>query len=87
MKLIEKDNMGLINDIHDSLKRNVLITPVKAKFGYLQVGKVYQMKITIKNEDMISQRITLRPCQSKNCKVFQNEMGLIAMGLTRDIIV
>ena len=28
LKLIEKDNMGLINDIHDSLKRNVLISPV-----------------------------------------------------------
>jgi len=32
LSLIEKDNMGLINDIHDNLKRNVLITPVKARF-------------------------------------------------------
>jgi len=46
--------MGLINDIHDNLKRNVLITPVKAKFGVLQNGKVYQLKLTVKNEDMIA---------------------------------
>lgn len=36
MSLIEKDNMGLISDIHDDLKRNVLITPVKALFGKIQ---------------------------------------------------
>ncbi len=30
--------MGLINDIHDNLKRNVLITPVKARFlKYLKI--------------------------------------------------
>lgn len=45
------------------------------------------MKISVKNEDMISQRITVRPCQSKSCKVFQAEMGPIALGMTRDIIV
>jgi hypothetical protein len=33
--------MGLINDIHDTLKRNVLIIPVKARFGVLQSGKLY----------------------------------------------
>jgi len=33
LSLIERDNMGLISDIHDELKRNVLINPISARFG------------------------------------------------------
>jgi hypothetical protein len=67
--------MGIINDIHDHLKRNVLITPVKARFGDLQAGKLYQMKISVKNEDVMAQRITVRPCSTKYAKAFQAELG------------
>jgi hypothetical protein len=33
------------------------------------------MKIVVKNEDMISQRIVVRPCTSKFAKAYQSEMG------------
>jgi hypothetical protein len=33
------------------------------------------MKITVKNEDMIAQRINVKPCSNKSIKVFQAELG------------
>lgn len=33
--------MGLISDMHDDLKRNVLINPISARFGILCEGKIY----------------------------------------------
>jgi len=70
MSLIERDNIGIISELHDEQNKNILINPIKASFGSLQSGKTYQMKIVVKNEDMISQRIVVRPCGSKFAKAF-----------------
>jgi hypothetical protein len=75
MSLIERENNGIISELHDELNKNLLINPIKASFGPLPSGKIYQMKIVVKNEDMISQRIVVRPCTSKFAKAYQSEMG------------
>lgn len=47
-------------DLNDKLQRDILINPIEANFGVLHERKNYELKITIKNEDVISQRITLK---------------------------
>ena len=36
------------------------INPVEANFGPVGAGKTYELKLDIKNEDIISQRITIK---------------------------
>jgi hypothetical protein len=67
--------MGILSELHDELNKNILINPVKASFGPLMSGRIYQIKIVVKNEDMVSQRIVVRPCATKFAKAYQAEMG------------
>ena len=39
--------------LHDPLKRSLNVLPSKCKFGTLKAGGVYEIGITLKNEDSI----------------------------------
>jgi hypothetical protein len=43
--------------LHDSLKRSFNVMPAKCVFGKIKAGKTYELVITLKNEDNLSQRI------------------------------
>ena len=43
--------------------------------------------VTIKNEDMVGQRITIKPVTDKRILVKQEEYGMIAPGMIKKVIV
>ena len=59
-RLLERRTMMVQADLNDKLQRNVLITPAEANFGVLLEKRTYELKIDIKNEDVISQRLTIK---------------------------
>ncbi|KRX02221.1 hypothetical protein PPERSA_04843 [Pseudocohnilembus persalinus] len=83
-----KKNLMITADLNDKLRRDLLITPISARFGVLKIGGQYQITINVKNEDLLAQRITIRqPENNRFIKVFMKQMGPIALGLTREVIV
>jgi len=55
--------------LHDNLKRSLNIMPSSIAFGGLRPGSTNEIIVTIKNEDMIGQRITVKPVQDKRILV------------------
>jgi hypothetical protein len=53
----------------------------------VQEGSNYELKIDIKNEDVLAQRIKLKKPSSIFCKVQMTEMGPIALGMIRKVKV
>ena len=47
--------------LHDPLKRSLNIMPSKCSFGMIKVGGIYEIIVTLKNEDSIASRITIKP--------------------------
>jgi len=45
--LNDKNNLMIAADLNDNLKRDILINPVRAKFGSVKAGCMYEMKITV----------------------------------------
>lgn len=56
-------------DLNDKLQRDILITPVEAEFGYLKEGRSYELKINVKNEDILAQRLVVKKSRNINIKV------------------
>ena len=78
--------MGLINDIHDSLKRNVLITPVKARYWILiKVRRLVKWQV-ISNEDIRQKR--RRHGIANNCKTVFHQIfkGILGRNGTRNLL-
>jgi hypothetical protein len=86
-ELIDRKSMMIQADINDRLRRDVLIVPAEADFGRLRVGGLYEMRLTVKNEDALTQRIHINPCKHPSVQVCTNKTGPIALGLNREVIV
>lgn len=51
--------------LNDNLKKDLLIIPVSARFGTLKADHIYELKITVKNEDVLAQRIVIKNARTK----------------------
>ena len=73
--------------LHDSLKRSLNVLPSSIPFGALKQGSSNEIIVTVKNEDMVGQRITIKPVADKRILVKQEEYGMIAPGMIKKVIV
>ena len=73
--------------LHDPLKRSLNVMPSKCKFGTVKAGGVYEVILTLKNEDSLAARISIKPTIDKRILVHQTDFGPIAPGLTKRISV
>mmetsp|Transcript_10237 Transcript_10237/g.13873 ORF Transcript_10237/g.13873 Transcript_10237/m.13873 type:complete len:149 (+) Transcript_10237:3188-3634(+) len=73
--------------LHDNLKRALNIMPSSIVFGGLRPGSTNEITVTVKNEDMLGQRINIKPLTDKRILVKQETFGLIAPGMTKQITV
>lgn len=73
--------------LHDSLKRSLNVMPSFIDFGAVRTGSVNEIVLTLKNEDSISHRITIKPIKDPRITVRQDEYGIIAPGMVKKIIV
>jgi len=55
--------------LHDGLKRSLNIMPSSIVFGGLRPGSTNEIVVTIKNEDMLAQRINIKPVTDKRILV------------------
>ena len=62
-ELINQANSMVTGVLHDSMKRSLNIMPSQVFFGGLRAGSTNDFTITIKNEDMIGHRVTIKPIQ------------------------
>ncbi|CAD8207264.1 unnamed protein product [Paramecium octaurelia] len=85
--LIDKKNLMVTSDINDRLKKDLLIYPVNVQFGELKQGGQYEVKISVKNEDIMAQRIVLKQPLNTNIKGVMKQMGSISLGLVREVFV
>lgn len=49
-----RKNLMITADLNDNLKKNILVTPISARFGVLKIGCIYELNITVKNEDILA---------------------------------
>jgi hypothetical protein len=73
--------------LHDNLKRSLNIMPSFVDFGCIRPGTVNEVIITVKNEDCIGHRITVKPVKDPRVAVQQQEYGIIAPGMVKKIAV
>lgn len=94
-ELISQANAMVTSVLNDPLKRSVNILPSQANFGSLKQGSKYELSITCKNEDMLPQRINIRPAKDKRIRIQQENLtkrledkgGPIAPGVSKVIKV
>ena len=86
-ELINQANSMVTSVLHDNMKRAVNIMPSQAIFGGVALNSEADFTVTIKNEDSLSQRIHIKPCQDKRLVVKQETYGPIAPGMTRKVLV
>ena len=86
-ELINQANSMVTGVLHDTLKRSLNIMPHVITFGALRPGSVNEVILTIKNEDSIGHRITVKPIKDNRIVVQQQEYGIIAPGMIKKISV
>lgn len=86
-ELINQANSMVTGVLHDSLKRSLNVMPSSLVFGSLRPGSTNEMVVTVKNEDMMGQRINIKPVTDKRILVRQEEYGMIAPGMIKKIVV
>lgn len=86
-ELINQANSMVTGVLHDTLKRSLNIMPSVITFGALRPGSVNEVILTIKNEDSIGHRITVKPIKDNRIIVQQQEYGMIAPGMIKKISV
>ena len=86
-ELINQANSMVTGVLHDDLKRSLNIMPSAIAFGGLRPGSTNEITVTIKNEDMLAQRINIKPVTDKRILVRQEEHGLIAPGMIKKVTV
>ena len=64
-------------ELTDKLRRDLLIVPVSARFGTIKMGGEYELVINVKNEDVLAQRINVRPPRTKYVRVFMQQLGQV----------
>ena len=73
--------------LHDNLKRALNIMPSQVIFGGLRPGSTNEITLTVKNEDMLGQRINIKPVADKRILVQQEQYGMIAPGMTKKVTI
>jgi len=86
-ELINQANSMVTSVLHDNLKRSLQIMPSSVVFGHLRPGSMNELTISVKNEDMVAQRITIKPMADKRVVVRQEEYGIIAPGMIKQLVV
>jgi hypothetical protein len=86
-ELINQANAMVTSVLHDPLKRSFNVMPSYLKFGVLKTETVYELTITLKNEDSLGQRLNLKPVADPRVHAQQTEMGALAPGMIRKILV
>jgi len=86
-ELINQANSMVTGVLHDSLKRSLNIMPSFVEFGALRPGTVNEVTLTVKNEDSIGHRITVKPVKDNRIAIQQQEYGIIAPGMTKKIMI
>ena len=86
-ELINTANAMVTSVLHDPLKRSFNIMPGSVKFGTICAGQAYELILTMKNEDQVGQRVTIKPMNDRRINVQQLETGPIAPGMIRKISV
>lgn len=86
-ELINQANSMVTGVLHDGLKRSLNVLPSIISFGSLKAGSTNEIVLTIKNEDMIGHRVTIKPVQDKRILIRQEEYGMIAPGMIKKVIV
>lgn len=84
-ELINQANSMVTGVLHDSMKRSLNIMPSSCEFGALRVHSMNDIQVTVKNEDSLGHRITVKPVTDKHIVVTQQEYGIIAPGMIRKI--
>ena len=59
-ELINQANSMVTGVLHDGLKRSMNIMPSSVQFGALRAGTNNEVIITLKNEDSVAHRITIK---------------------------
>lgn len=86
-ELINQANAMVTGVLHDPLKRCFNVMPSSLKFGALRADQTYELTVTLKNEDAVAQRLNIKQSGDHRIKAEQAEMGLVAPGMIRKIIV
>ena len=86
-ELINQANSMVTGVLHDNLKRSLNVMPAGVTFGALRAGTHNEIVVTLKNEDSIAQRVTIKPTMDKRISVRQEEYGIIAPGMIKKVIV
>jgi hypothetical protein len=86
-ELINQANAMVTSVLHDPLKRAFNVMPSSLKFGVLKAGQAYELLITMKNEDSVAHRIVLKPFSDKRITAQLAEMGPVAPGMIRKVLV
>lgn len=86
-ELINQANSMVTGVLHDGLKRSLNVLPSVISFGALRPGSSNEIIVTVKNEDMVGHRITIKPVADKRILVKQEEYGMIAPGMIKKVIV
>jgi len=86
-ELINQANSMVTGVLHDSLKRSLNIMPSLIEFGSLRAGSINEVTITVKNEDQVAHRITVKPVKDKRIFIRQEEYGIIAPGMVKKICI
>jgi len=86
-ELINQANSMVTSVLHDNLKRSLQIMPNAVVFGHVRPGSMNEITISIKNEDQVAHRITVKPMTDKHIVVRQEEYGIIAPGMTKQVVV
>jgi len=73
--------------LHDPLKRSFNVMPSVLKFGLLRTDQTFELVITMKNEDSVAHRINLKPMSDKRVTAALEEMGPVAPGMIRKVLV
>jgi len=86
-ELINQANSMVTSVLHDPLKRSFNVMPSSLKYGFLRAGQIYELVVTMKNEDSIGQRVNIKPLSDSRITAKQVDTGAVAPGMTKKILV
>lgn len=86
-ELINQANAMVTGVLHDPLKRCFNVMPSSLRYGALKADQSYELTVTLKNEDAVAHRINIKQASDKRIKAELSEMGLVAPGMIRKVIV
>ena len=69
-ELISEANAMVTSVLNDSLKWSLNILPSRVNFGGVRAGVVNELIVSVKNEDMLAQRIVLKQPSDKRFRVY-----------------